>query len=129
MRDTADYIYTNNGLVNVDDLMHYGVPGMKWGHRKTGYVTGYQAKKKATIAAEAARKKSIAESRASGDTGIGSLRRANRKALNAKRKAYGESMKADIDHNKQLRAEKKKLRTENGRNYVKLRLFHNGHTI
>ena len=93
--------------------MHYGVPGMRWGHRKTKYVTVRQATKNATRAAEDARKKSIAESRASGDTGIGSFARANRKALNAKRKAYGESMNADRDHNRQLRAEKKEIKTLN----------------
>ena len=30
----SDYIYTNEGLVPVNDLMHYGVPGMKWGVRR-----------------------------------------------------------------------------------------------
>ena len=30
----SDYIYTNNGLVSVDELKHYGVPGMKWGVKK-----------------------------------------------------------------------------------------------
>lgn len=109
----ANYIYTNNGLVNTDDLAHYGVPGMRWGHRKTGYITGFQAKRNATKAANEARKKSIAESRESGDKGVGSYQRANRKALNAKRKAYGESMKTDIDHNRQIRAEKKELKTLN----------------
>lgn len=29
-----DYIYTNEGLVSVNELMHYGVPGMRWGHRR-----------------------------------------------------------------------------------------------
>lgn len=97
----ANYIYSGG------ELYHYGVPGMRWRHKKAGYVTGFQAKKRATIAANEARKKSIAESRASGDKGVGSFQRANRKALNAKRQAYGKSMKADLDHNKQLRAEKK----------------------
>ena len=109
----SNYIYTNDGLVNADELAHYGVPGMRWGHKKAGYVTGFQAKRRATIAANEARKKSIAESRASGDKGVGSFQRANRKALNAKRKAYGESMKADIDHNRQLRSDKKELKTLN----------------
>lgn len=31
----SNYVYTNDGLINADELMHYGVPGMKWGHRKT----------------------------------------------------------------------------------------------
>lgn len=31
----ANYIYTNDGLVNTDELAHYGVPGMKWGVRKS----------------------------------------------------------------------------------------------
>ena len=30
----SNYIYTNEGLVNADELMHYGVPGMRWGHKK-----------------------------------------------------------------------------------------------
>lgn len=116
-------------------LMHYGIPGMRWGkrkarivgtdkHRNRGlddpnkllkskkYVTAYQAQKNATKAANEARNKSIAESRASSDKGIGSFQRANRKALNAKRKAYGESINNDKAHNKQLRAEKKAIKKE-----------------
>ena len=34
----ANYIYTNDGLVNADELMHYGVPGMRWGKRKNPYA-------------------------------------------------------------------------------------------
>lgn len=31
---SSDYIYTNEGLISVNELMHYGVPGMRWGHRR-----------------------------------------------------------------------------------------------
>lgn len=37
----SNYIYTNEGLVNADELMHYGVPGMRWGRRKSSYVYAY----------------------------------------------------------------------------------------
>ena len=42
----SNYIYTNDGLVNVDDLMHYGVPGMRWGHRKGAYSKASRADRK-----------------------------------------------------------------------------------
>ena len=102
--------------MNDQELIHYGVPGMKWGKRKAKYVTVYQAQKKATKAAEQARKESISESRASGPKGLGSFQKANRKALNAKRKAYRDSMAADRAHNKQLRDNKKQV--ENGKKAV-----------
>lgn len=95
---------------NSDELYHYGVLGMKWGKRKAGYVTVYQAQKNATKAAEQARKESIAKDKAAGVKGIGSFAKVNRHALAAKRKAYDESIAADKAHNKQLRAEKKAKR-------------------
>lgn len=36
----SNYIYTNGQLYNADELMHYGVPGMKWGHRKARITVG-----------------------------------------------------------------------------------------
>ena len=35
-----DYIYTNAGLVSVNELMHYGVLGMRWGHRRNSNKDG-----------------------------------------------------------------------------------------
>lgn len=98
----------SNYVIAGGELCHYGVKGMKWGVRKKhDYVTVYQAQRNATKAAEEARKASIAESRASGPKGIGSFHKANRKALNAKRKAYGESIAKDRAYNKQIKADKK----------------------
>lgn len=34
---TSDYIYTNGHLYNVNELQHYGVPGMKWGVIRSKY--------------------------------------------------------------------------------------------
>lgn len=58
----SDYIYTNDGLVNADDLMHYGVPGMRWGHRKNRYA-GVSTDGSKRRAAEKARQDMIAAKR------------------------------------------------------------------
>ena len=103
-----------------NEIYHHGIKGMKWGIRrfqtKDGgltaagrrrYITAAQAQRNATKAANNARKKSIAESRASNDKGLGSFARANRKALNAKRNAYNESIAKDKAYNRQLKDNKK----------------------
>lgn len=58
----SNYIYTNDGLVNADELMHYGVPGMRWGHRKNRYA-GVSTDGSKRRAAEKARQQMIAAKR------------------------------------------------------------------
>lgn len=55
----SNYIYTNEGLVNTDELIHYGVPGMRWGHRKNRYA-GISTDGSKRRAAERARQQMIA---------------------------------------------------------------------
>lgn len=108
------------------DLQHHGIKGMKWGVRrfqtkdgsltpagKKRYVTTAQAVRNANNAAKDARKKSMAESRAT-ESGIGSYRRAANKASAAGAEAYRNSIAKDKAYNKQLREEKKasKLKEE-----------------
>jgi signal transduction protein with GAF and PtsI domain len=45
----SDYTIVNGQLVSVDELKHYGVPGMKWGIRRDSKLAGLR--KKARIAA------------------------------------------------------------------------------
>lgn len=76
----SNYIYTNEGLVNADELMHYGVPGMRWGHRKNRYV-GVSTDGSKRRAAEKARQQMISAKR---------NKRTKQKEFN---KAYNESNK------------------------------------
>lgn len=76
----SNYIYTNEGLVNADELMHYGVPGMRWGHRKNRYA-GVSTDGSKRRAAEQARQQMISAKK---------NKRAKQKAFD---KAYNETQK------------------------------------
>jgi hypothetical protein len=49
VRNVSDYTIINGQLVSVDELKHYGVPGMKWGIRRDSKLAGLR--KKARVAA------------------------------------------------------------------------------
>lgn len=50
----SEYIITNGQIVNVDDIEHHGVKGMKWGKRKARYdnISTNGSKKRAYEAAQ-----------------------------------------------------------------------------
>lgn len=116
----SNYIYTADGLVNADELMHYGVPGMRWGHRKNKYITARQGIKNAKSAGKDAWRKATIDS---GGKLIGKSKsiavyknpvdkmRGRKNARDAYTDAAKESVRADKNYNKQLRAEKKAERT------------------
>lgn len=104
-----------------DELYHHGVKGMKWGVRRkrAALITVAKANRNANERANDAYKKSLAESKNSGDKGVGSYRRAKQKASEAKRAAYKESIKNDKAYNKQLKADYKKNHPLKRRDVVK----------
>ena len=122
----ADYVIVNGQLYHSDALSHHGIKGMRWGVRrfqtkdgsltpsgKKRYATTAQGVRNANQAAKDARKKSLAESRAT-ESGIGSYRRAMNKASSAANEAYRNSIAKDKAYNKQLREEKKAAKEESG---------------
>ena len=87
-----EYVITRN--TDTDELMHYGVKGMKWGVRRRSDTTSFrQASKKARADSLAARK----EARESGQlNGIGAVRKGNK----IQRQATKASLKEQKEQNK-----------------------------
>lgn len=119
----SNYIYTNEGLVNADELMHYGVPGMRWGRRKNSYtkraVRGHAGPGRyMTTKRQLAGDKRDLEALNKGQHLSVGLTKKRQAAYDAKdrdrlekRIASNEKRIADRDHNRQLRVEKKELKT------------------
>lgn len=84
------------------ELYHHGVKGMKWGVRRKRNMD-------AKAAGNAAYKKSIAESKASSDSGkIGSGRRAIKAANKARKEAFDKSMYDSASPRQKARYDKQK---------------------
>lgn len=102
------------------ELAHWGVKGMRWGHRKNNYVTVRQGYKNAKSAGQEAWRKSVSDN---GGKLVGknkqiavyknpiAMRRGRKAALDAYKNAQKESMKSDKAYNKQLRSESKPNKT------------------
>ena len=84
----SEYIITADGcFYSRDELMHYGVPGMKWGHRKASYESERNAYKQA--------KKNFREARR--DASISSWSAFGRKGLKNYKSAEKRMDKAEFD--------------------------------
>lgn len=85
-----------------DELYHYGIPGMRWGRRKSGYITYRQASKNAKSAGDKAAKESLAKDKQT-LKGIGSGRKALKNANAARKQAMKESIARDKAKNKEYK--------------------------
>lgn len=94
-----DYIITSDGLISGNELMHYGVLGMKWGVRRGNTSKAF---------AKAARKANKLESKAM-ETNLKSAKLA-KKALKKEMRATNEDQ-AKKAREKQFKANKLKLKS------------------
>lgn len=105
--------------MNDQELKHYGVPGMKWGHRKSSYITARQSFKNAKAAGKDAWKKTTVEN---GGRLVGKKQsvalyknpvakfKGKHEARTAYATDYKESIKTDKSYNKQkIRSAKQKV--------------------
>ena len=98
------------------ELAHFGVKGMRWGHRKNNYVTVRQGLKNARSAGQEAWRKSVSDN---GGKLVGRSKqlalyknpadkfRGKKAARDAYNNAQKESLKNDKAYNRQIRAENK----------------------
>lgn len=89
------------------ELYHYGVPGMKWGHRKAQPIitSNRTARRKAKLAGDEAFKKSYAKSKKEFSGKLGGARKAGNIANKARKQAIKDSIAADKAHNKKIRTD------------------------
>jgi hypothetical protein len=102
-----------------NELQHHGVKGMKWGVRKSRYVTVKQARNNARKREYDAKKQALQESKGKGMT----VRRAIKNVNKVGQEARRQSIRDDKAYNKQLRAERK------GKNAVEILLGKKGPVI